>query len=440
MEQPRWVTKQEIARKLEAAAAVRRAALCDLDAAPFRSPVLPEDGTLVVERFHMGAGSGPDMHLLAMRQLTDICAREGIHLEVHAHAAVSNTLRYRVFPKWPDMHRRTIQVTRADSLDPAVYSEDYAEFGQDGSVGIAALLAENFSQPSLGDRIRLEQGLRPFNHSGRSRPSELGIHEYHQRQFLQVAVRSGVPIHIDLGYLEGGNQLVGRDREGEPCALVGRDTLIASRIVLEADMKRKPSDAEVRLAIAKDLGVQPAKLQLIDQLGTYHIGMAAALLGPGRVLLRDPVAEAKLQLRWLDEDGKLGKVSSEDQARLSAPFRATAAAADPFESTQRQLQAAGLKVERVAGVFSYPTAMNFIAGEAGTSPNGGRFVITFGGDPRAEAQYLQRVLALPNGVQRVHLLDGGLADLYVGTHHAGVECLMKAQGKKISLGGTLRRG
>src|SRR5204863_2865870 len=62
------------------------------------------------------------------------------------------------------------------------------------------------------------------------------------------------------------------------------------------------SEADVRAAVAKDLGVEPAHLFLVEQPGVFHLDMAMTLLRPGTVLLNDATEALALQTQWLRED------------------------------------------------------------------------------------------------------------------------------------------
>jgi hypothetical protein len=230
-------------------------------------------------------------------------------------------------------------------------------------------------------------------------------------------------------YLEGGNVLVGRLPTGEPYALVGRDSAAVSRALLERHAGRAVDDADVVAAMARDLGVAPDRLYLVEQPGVFHLDMALTLLKPGTVLMNDAFEAFRLQAGWMREDYEAWRPRRETFASAEAyapEFAAWREAGDDLDRTIGRLwkyaerfaraearalgdlEAAGLRVLRMPGRFLHTArpwdrdVMNFLNGEAGTSARGGTFFLTQGGDPRAERLVAQRLLAPDTGLDRVY--------------------------------------
>jgi hypothetical protein len=265
------------------------------------------------------------------------------------------------------------------------------------------------------------------------------------------------PLREALTYLEGGNVLLGTLPGGDPYALVGRDSAAVSRAVLERHFRRPVSEAETVATMAKDLGVTPARLFLVEQPGVFHLDMAMTLLRPGTVILNDAVAAFRLQSRWLWEDHERWRPAP-DSGRRDEDYRrdvnrwqeagrdVEATLAKLWKYTERfaryeartlaDLQDAGLAVVRLPGRFLHPArpwdrdVMNFLNGEAGTNPQGRTYFITQGGDPRAERHVVATLLGPDVGLDRVYVAPR-LVSRETLWEKGGASCRLKVEGIAI---------
>jgi hypothetical protein len=215
--------------------------------------------------------------------------------------------------------------------------------------------------------------------------------------------------------------------------------------------------------MARDLGVAPARLFLVEQPGVFHLDMAMTLLGPGTVVLNDAHEALRLQTRWLREDHAAWRPRPEASTsrerylrdldlwlRAGRDLDETLAKLEKY--TERfaraearalaDLQAAGLTVRRVAGRFLHPTrpwdrdVMNFLNGEAGTNPRGETYFVTQGGDPRAERYIAGRLLAPGTGLARLYLAPR-LASRDTLWEKGATGCRVKVEGEVVAPGATV---
>ena len=276
-----------------------------------------------------------------------------------------------------------------------------------------------------------------------------------------IAVARGAKLREAMTYLEGGNVLVGTRPTGEPYALVGRDSAAVARAVLEHHFKRPVSEAEVIATMAKDLGVAPVRLFLVEQPGVFHLDLAVLLLAPGSVVLNDALEAFRLQTMWLRDDHAVSlprreAAASEEQYRrdldlwwqagdnldetIQKLWKYTERTMRYEARTLADLEAAGLKVVRVAGRFLHPARpadrdiMNFLNGEAGTSPHGRTYFVTQGGDPRAERYIADKLLAPGTGLDRLYVAPG-LISRDTLWERGGIGCRVKAEGDLVDLDG-----
>jgi hypothetical protein len=281
-----------------------------------------------------------------------------------------------------------------------------------------------------------------------------------QSIIASLGIAAGKPIRENLGYSEGGNVLMGTRQDGKPYALLGRDSFALTRGVLERSLSRSVSDEEVRQAIAKDYGVEPANVIPVEQPGEFHIDMLLSPVKGGKVIFNSARESFDLQVGWMRQDHQASKPQPPAQATPEAQ-RAYQESLAGWElagasleqrigglekETQRlekyesrvvaDLEAGGLEVLRMAGVFLDPSEpgsqlMNFLNAEKGTGPDGKQFHITLGGEPRAQA-YAERKLTqeLATGIDRVHFLD----PIYTRTTlqmSGGISCRVKSEGSLV---------
>jgi len=372
------------------------------------------------------------------------------------------------------------------SVDPArpyAWTEDVVEVGLDGTFHMTARAGDRavMRRAIIVDRIRrfypdtppeALEALRGLPTPADRAPGQLpepaiapfpevrfAVQGLVEREGAQaaaagLAIARGAPLREQVTYLEGGNVLLGTMPDGAPYALVGRDAAAAARALLERHRGRPVGPDEARAAMARDLGVAPARLALVEQPWVFHLDLAMTLLAPGTVLLNDALEAYRLQSRWLREDHEAWRPRPQDGEAAEAHARRWALwvdagrdleetlrrlwlAAERFARSearaQADLEAAGLTVVRVAGRFPHPArpgevdAANLLNGEAGTGASGGTYFITQGGDARAERHVVERLLAPGPGVDRVYVAPR-LVSRDTLWEKGGVGCRVKAEG------------
>lgn len=425
----------------------------------------PEDGSIVVRAFHM-ARLGSDVTGTAFaEQMAKIGEVEGFRVVLRCPAEWAARLAEDF--KELKLDNVVVLPISGTSYELDFWSEDHGELHVDGSVSVPRKLHDpgELDLGALGKAIveARFQRLRPG-----AADRELSKHpdlafQYvgavaargTQRALGAIALGADAELRVTGSYLEGGNVLVGRRATGEPYALVGKDSLEATRYLLERDLGRRPDDAKVLAVIAADLGVAPKDVVPVEQPGEFHLDMAMSLLPGGRVLVNDSRQAQALQAQqararhleaepkrppdgasprrlarfeedlaaWKEEGQWLEKAITRagGEAVRRAALEAKAAA---------DLQAAGLSVHRIAGAFPRITGqepMNFLNGERGLNARGEQFLVTLGGDPAFERHFVEALAKVEPGTVRVHFLD---RELTAPTLNAmgGLSCRAKLEG------------
>jgi hypothetical protein len=259
----------------------------------------------------------------------------------------------------------------------------------------------------------------------------------HRQQKIQLAASLGLEVKEMKTYLEGGNVLAGKRPDGQRFAIVGQDSVDTSRNLLERTLGRKVSEAEVKKAIAEDLGIDPKQVVFAAQPSSYHMDMAMTVMGGNEVMLNDPVAAAKTEAQWRREDhAKLEppkgspehaaweKQGAEMEADIADQLSVAEAKSEGVAKTAADLQKAGFTVKKVAGVFPH-YQMNFMNSVQLTNPKGERVAVMLGGDSRGQdlikAQYAKY------GVTQVHFTDPAYTAPTLSAY-GGIRCRTKEVG------------
>lgn len=442
------VEDHETRRKLEQAGRDRHAALVGEAPGPAPSRPVPEDLTRRPRVLHLAVETYTDA------ALTEHVARIGRveGFSVVAHVARSNA--------WLEELRQVpgLAVSPLPGT-PYIWTEDVLEIGVDGVYRMTARVGDRglLRRALFVDRLRRYypqvpapelDALRSSPEVPGRPPGELPVavmrrfpaivfmlqglveRDAGQEMAAAMATARGAELREAVTYLEGGNMLLGTLPDGEPYALVGRDSAAVSRAMLERHHARAVSEAEVVATIARDLGLPASRVTLVEQPGVFHLDMAMTLLAPGVVALNDALEAARLQIQWLREDHEAWRPrqetgTSEERHRLDlARWRD---AGERLEETVQALQthaetfaryealaladlrATGLTVLRVPGRYLHPArprdrdVMNFLNGEAGVNARGERYFITQGGDSRAERAVIARLLDPATGLDRVYV-------------------------------------
>jgi hypothetical protein len=442
----------DIDQAMAAAKKERGDALKDLDT-PARggSRALPEDGSYVPSVLHLATdpGSADVEHQIELvRQMAQIGLTEHFSIALTTNSRIAAQIKQALRPV-EVANIRFLEVPDEVS-DPFV--EDIGEFDAAGGVHMPTVLPLG-GDTFIHDAISADRKGRFCSKDGAACAPDpsfglLGTVQtkLHQRGMGAIASAEGRPLHEDLTYSEGGNQLVGTLPNGEGYAVVGKDTLAASKAILERELGRALSQEEVVNALARDLGVKPENVFPVEQPGEFHIDMAMAVIGNGQVLLNDARKAAELQERWLRDDVEETVRSvqehgdaffneaaerQEAEAVIARLHQVAEKMAQYEEKTLKDLQGTPLTVHRIAGVFqsgSGPT-MNFLNNEAGTSPSGKTFFIALGGDPRAENYFVEQLTKeIPAGIDHFYFLEPQLSEWSLG-RFSGLSCQVKGEGK-----------
>lgn len=452
-----------------------QARLLDLKAGKTRPAALvtPEDGSVKVKAFHMAALGADQTGIEFPLQMAKIGEAEGFRLVLRIPAGQEKAFEAELAKQKLD-NVTLVPVKDSEELD--FWSEDQGELHMDGSVSVPRSLQ---GSRALGDedvlkeltKGRLER-LHPGAKVDLSTPeklyaarkkypdvaySNLGAvgQRGGQRAIAAVAVGGGKALRVSNGYLEGGNALVGRRADGTGFAVVGADSLALSKAALSKELGKSLSDAETRRLIAQDYGVDEKQLVVVEQPGDFHVDMHVGLLPNGKAVVNDAASVFALQKQWLTEDLERSKPTPppkgaskrvlenyendkalwdirqemlpEQLSRLEAHAKQAAAAE---ARTVKDLEAAGIPVQRLPGVFP-PTQelprMNFLNSEKGLNQKGEPFMVTLGGDPRAERLVAEAMSKLTGGAMRVHFLDRRLTATTLNAG-GGISCRAKIEG------------
>lgn len=327
-------------------------------------------------------------------------------------------------------HVSSISIPR-DNGNPWV--EDIGQSGVDGQLSIPPRLDVN----ELRRRLRQaqeERGRRlaaagtPINFPS---PGTQVAGEDLGSTRISFGLATGRQMRLDLGYLERGNVLVGTRNGDRPYAIVGADSVAASRVSIEIGFealgidKGLLTDEMVMVAISKDVGVARVDLIEVEQPTMFHIDMAMTPWTPGVVLLNDMPAVFRLLRQTHGGDISLVGEAPLDQAE---------------RLVQQALSRAGLRVVRVPGLYprfrwtgvaqrgrrrisNGTKTYNFFNGEGGRGgSNSSYYWITQEGP----AQYLQafvsaiRTAGVP--VPRIHLVSDEFAQASLAVGQGGINC------------------
>ncbi|MCK6552144.1 hypothetical protein L6R52_40310 [Myxococcota bacterium] len=457
----RDVTSAEIEAALAAARRARLTGLRDLDRVPDRPPVAPEDGSADVAAMHMSFGAADTSIERFIEQMASVGRVEGFRVVVRTHPELVDGLRHELDRR----ARGDVTLVASDHFGD-IWTEDSGEMRTDRTVLVAHQPPEDFDvattiatarlarfYPGVTlDALKAKPEDYPLVHFGQLGASYFADRDT-QRGMAAVAVAAGVPLQLAFSAIEGGNALVGRREDGRPHVVVGRDSVALSRALISRDLGREVDEELVRKAIAKDYGTQPADVVFVEQPADYHLDVRMMLVGPGEVVVNDAREVAKKVAEWSRTDHArrkpraptaASKSTRESYAQRLADWREERTWVDDdarrlAERAEREsvveartvadLEAAGLKVHRMAGKFPHSRVglMNFLNVEQGRGRDGGRFVVALGGDKRAETYARQCFERFGAGrIDRMYFLD---RDLTPGTLEAmgGISCRSKIE-------------
>jgi hypothetical protein len=325
-----------------------------------------------------------------------------------------------------------------------VWVEDYGEpLLQKGWTTPAIFEGDWLASSIAEDRQKRMKADTTFSEQGQVHLSQL---QY--ASLAKAGAQKGIA-HQALSYLEGGNIFLGSRANGDAYALIGRDSLAITRELLTRQSGGEVSDQKVLEVIAADLGVPVEGVFPVEQPGEFHLDMRMMPIAPGEYALNDARAAADQQIAWLKEQLSLAvadpNLSKEDVQGLKADFkeraknlRGEARARAVFEALARKdLEAAGMKVHSLAGVFVDPDqptrdTSNFFNARHGVNEQGERFSIFMGGTPEEEAYVAEKLLKGTDAqISRLHFLDPAQTEETLGLF-GGLKCRTKPDGELVS--------
>jgi hypothetical protein len=445
------VTNAQVEAGIKQASAERAARLRDIAGSQANSRVVPEDGSIDTTAFHMTLRSGSaSADLGFIREAARIGKLEGFQVVVRASNPSEVT---RALTAQERANVTVIQVAAQD-----VWAEDHGEMSVDGTASYSTLVDTRDDQRLIEDAILSDRAKRLPG-----LPTDFEMHgrvelRRGQKNIAALGLAGNTKLRENFGYLEGGNVLTGSKADGSGYALVGRDSVAVTRAALARDLGRPVSESEALLAISKDLGVEPGSVVPVEQPGDFHIDMYLSVVGDGEVIVNDAREAAALQEKWMREDHARSKpVPSSGAPEGSSAFRskmdAWTRAGSQLErslTTLRQdaelaakyeakvvsdLEAGGMKVHRMAGVFKDPGTMrpemNFMNTEKGTGTDGKRFIVALGGEARAQQYVTAKMTELMGDkAPRMHFLDSRLTQPTLDLN-GGISCRVKSEGTLI---------
>jgi len=108
-----------------------------------------------------------------------------------------------------------------------------------------------------------------------------------KRLTAQDARRAGLAFRrMRWTFVEGGELITGRYRDGRTYAIMDRDAAERTRAFHFEQTGKEISETRARALVAKDLGIEPADLYFVDS-GAEHLDTVMMALPGGRLLLQD---------------------------------------------------------------------------------------------------------------------------------------------------------
>jgi len=458
----------QLSKALDKAIETRQAKLATLGGAvDTTTRVCPEDGSLRVRNMHMAMLGMDQSGAVFPKQMAQIGKLEGFNVILRAEPDRVDKLQNKFKQQGLDNVKLVGAAGEGD-----FWSEDQGELDTAGNVRVPAPRSQdqNLFVPVLQERIRrlypeatalpdtqdallsvLRSDYPDAAYAMVGAVAERGSHEV----LAGVALAKGTEIKACLSHLEGGNLLVGTLPGGEAYALVGSDSFAATRSVLEQDLGRPISDAEVRQAIGVDLGVQPAHVHSIEQPRDFHLDMWMTPIKPGEVLVDDAMQSAELLIQineanHLADKPKAPRANASEDSKqdyqsslkwwkdlggnLKAQAKQIRSIAKRRASFQKKmcadLEQAGMKIHSVPGVLESNGSMvaNFLNAEQGVNSKGERYYIALGADPMAEKSFVGHLAKIAGAeIARVHLMDRDFTRTTLSAQ-GGISCRTKAEG------------
>lgn len=400
---------------------------------------VPKDATLNPVDYSMFVKNTGDVSATFAAQLSDIGKIEGFQV----CAGVTNDSIKKFMDQRGADNISYLQVPHGE-----VWTEDYGEPIAGGGRVVPAIFTDHY-----GELIRsaIKEG-----RDERFGPMGLdGNFAYHgavnQGHFQELCLAQGIaengPVRQAISYLEGGNIYTGSRPDGSGYVLVGKDSFQVTKKLLEKQTGKSWSDAQIKEAIAADMGIEPSGVVPIEQPGAFHLDMRLTSTAPGEILLSDSVMAVEQEVAWMQSDldaqaaslkPKELKRRREELKEQAEQMLAQAKEMKKYEDlTAKDLVEAGFVVNRVGGSFVDPTSpkrdtANYFNARHGTNEEGQRFTILMGGTPREEAYMAQQVFDKSHGeISHIYFLDPKVTQSTLDLM-GGLKCRTKPGGDLVS--------
>lgn len=397
--------------------------------------VLPKDHGLHVRQMEISVDSPDDPSGGYFKQLTEIGTVEGFRMVGFTSSGTAEGLNQAYTADGLSNY------TLHESGRVCAWLEDYGEPTVGGGRLNPPDMSDYYGLIADAQKKGREERLGPLGLSG-DFPRQGGVDsgKYQKVSVGQGILQSGQN-KTTIGYVEYGNMASGLRQDGTPYVLVGKDSVEITRRMLEKDRGREVTTDETMLVLASDHGVKPDQIFGIEQPGEFHVDMRMMPVGPGEFALQDSRKAAELNCQWLDEELAAGGGGSQDEkARVDeqkTKLREWGEKMTAYEDlTAKDLEAAGMKVHRVAGAFPSllredRDAANFFNARHGTNDQGERYSILMGSTPKAE-EYFARVLfqEIKAPIDRIYFLDSGETQNTLDLQ-GGLKCRTKVLGDLV---------
>jgi len=424
--------------------------------------VIPKDLSARPKRMYMVCTAsdsvGEDVALQLIQDMLLVAQAEGFQMHVTAHNVSKDTGK-----TLTQLAGNHLVICPLDQGLFSCWAEDSGEINAD-HIRVPARINKN-DVPKLEQAIRVDREKRGYR---------AGIQELDYPEVVRAINRIGISVAEDgkqaekaalatvlerklvhhQSHIEGGNLLIGTDAGGRLFALVGKDSVAATRAHLAGADKELATasvdqqDDHVRKVIGQDLNLPAERVFFVEQPGQFHLDMGVLLLGNGIVAVNDSRQVLQLTQSWLAEyaaqlvkqqictpaemDQELKRESAKLAKGLQEMARCEAATVRDIVRASEviaQTGGKGLKVLRVPG--AYPNSlitsqMNFLNGEIGTSGTGTGYLITNGGsDRRAELAIADAYLDAQPALKTIYFVSSGAsaASLEKG---GGIGCRTKS--------------
>jgi hypothetical protein len=277
-----------------------------------------------------------------------------------------------------------------DSL--GAFPQDFVDFSRNGEIRIPTM-RQSRSNSAIdfdleADRVKRSPEWKDvFDRLGeKAILNTLGAPYNNNLSLKAIALASSlktIPI-MNLTYSEGGNVLIGKKGD-EPYALIGKDSNVASKFLMEKDLGREVTHDEIMMAFAIDYGILKEDIHFIEQPGDFHLDMSMVIVGD-TILLNDSEEAQKMfsaeQQEWYTQTcNQYPAYKSQFTRFLNEEVLQSQVREKLEDVTERELRELGFNVVRVPGRFNYnikTPVMNFFNMVTAETPSGKNIAVMLG--------------------------------------------------------------